>query len=310
MAAPLISVVVPNYNHERFLAQRLDSIINQTYQNIEIIILDDCSTDNSRDLIIQYANRDKRIKYLWNKKNSGSPFRQWKKGTERARGEYIWIAESDDYADTRFLEVLFSFLQANPSAAIAYCQSRLINYKGESLGSHYRHLHALDPNLWNSDFYLDGKTIISKYMIIMNVIPNASAVLMRKSALKCINWDAVFSYHLAGDRMLWVQILKEYGICFVNRELNYFRMDGNTVRSKYMFRPTYLRENLRLMSYMSSVVNVARQEKWIALKYWLRLWKKARKKGPLCTFYFDIKVFPLFIRALLLYFKNHKIPES
>lgn len=304
MGNPLISVVVPNYNHERFLTERLDSIINQTYRNIEIIVLDDCSTDDSRDLIMQYANHDPRITYCWNERNSGSPFRQWKKGIERAKGEYIWIAESDDYADSHFIETLLSVLKANPLSGMAYCQSLLVNTKGENLGSHHRHLQALDPNLWNNDFCLDGKTMISKYLIVMNVIPNASAVLMRKSVLKCINWDDIFSYRLAGDRMFWVQILKEYDICFVTRELNFFRIDGSTVRSKYMFTPTYLREILRLILYMSSITKIAKHQKGLAIKYWLHLWKKARKQSPMPVYCFDTEAFLLFLKLLVLFLKK------
>lgn len=81
---PLVSVIVPNYNHARFLEERMESVLGQTYQNIEVIILDDCSTDNSREVIEKYRNNPKVAKIVYNDANSGSPFRQWKKGMELA----------------------------------------------------------------------------------------------------------------------------------------------------------------------------------------------------------------------------------
>lgn len=93
-----VSVIIPNYCHARFLNQRIDSVLNQTYSDYEVIILDDCSTDNSREIIESYRNHPKISHIVYNEKNSGSTFIQWEKGFELARGEYIWIAESDDVA--------------------------------------------------------------------------------------------------------------------------------------------------------------------------------------------------------------------
>ena len=77
---PLVSVVIPNYNHATYLAKRIDSVLQQLIANIEIIILDDCSSDNSREIIEYYGSLDKRIIVYFNNKNSGSVFKQWKKG--------------------------------------------------------------------------------------------------------------------------------------------------------------------------------------------------------------------------------------
>ena len=77
---PIVSIIVPNYNYARFLDIRMESILNQTFQDFEIILLDDHSTDNSVEIIEKYRNNPK-VSYIdINKENSGSPFRQWKKG--------------------------------------------------------------------------------------------------------------------------------------------------------------------------------------------------------------------------------------
>src|SRR5246127_2931841 len=105
MDMPTVSVVVPNYNHARFLPERIESILRQSYQDFELILLDDCSSDDSRAILSQYAD-DPRVRLEFNAVNSGSTFKQWNKGVRLARGKYVWIAESDDYADERLLQRL------------------------------------------------------------------------------------------------------------------------------------------------------------------------------------------------------------
>src|SRR4028118_950123 len=107
---PEVSVIVPNFNHAPFLKQRFDSILGQDYENLELIILDDCSVDNNREIIDQYRNHPKVTEVVYNDFNSGSTFRQWKKGLELAKGKWIWIAESDDYANPGFLSACISLL--------------------------------------------------------------------------------------------------------------------------------------------------------------------------------------------------------
>ena len=97
-----VSVILPNYNHAEFLPERLDSIYNQTYQNLEVIILDDCSTDESVSILNNYKNHPKTAHFVINKENTGSPFIQWEKGFKLVKGDVIWIAESDDYCDLNF----------------------------------------------------------------------------------------------------------------------------------------------------------------------------------------------------------------
>ena len=86
---PLVSVIIPNYNHQEYLKQRIDSILNQSFQDFEIILLDDKSTDNSLDILKSYAKHEKVSHLIINEKNSGSPFKQWFKGINLAKGLLI-----------------------------------------------------------------------------------------------------------------------------------------------------------------------------------------------------------------------------
>src|SRR5206468_9731239 len=116
---PTVSVVVPNYNHARYLRRRIDSILSQTYQDFELILLDDSSTDNSREILDSYLDNAK-VRIEYNDKNSGTVFKHWNKGVRMACGQYIWMAESDDYADPRFLARMVPILEVQTEVTFAY----------------------------------------------------------------------------------------------------------------------------------------------------------------------------------------------
>ena len=112
----LVSIIVPNYNHARYLKERLDSIYNQTYRHFEVILLDDCSTDGSVEVLKEYARKyPENTRLVANEHNSGKVFHQWNKGLELARGEFVWIAESDDFAEPDFLASCVEQLDQEPS---------------------------------------------------------------------------------------------------------------------------------------------------------------------------------------------------
>src|SRR6478609_3462038 len=118
-----VSVILPNYNHENYLKERIDSILQQTYRDFELIILDDHSSDNSKQIIELYRSNAKVSFIEYNSHNSGSPFRQWAKGIQLARGSYIWIAESDDSCEPAFLEETVKKMKEYPTAGIVFTQS-------------------------------------------------------------------------------------------------------------------------------------------------------------------------------------------
>ncbi len=149
--APKVSVIIPNYNHARYLEARIESVINQSFQDFEVILLDDASTDDSKQIIEKYRGHP-RVQIILNDKNSGSAFIQWRKGVGHSSGAYVWIAESDDIADLNLLETLVQILDANPDVVLAYCQSSYINENGEVTGSALTWTNDLDAERWKHDF--------------------------------------------------------------------------------------------------------------------------------------------------------------
>ena len=119
MNNPLVSVIIPNYCHAQYLDQRIQSVLNQTYQNFEVIILDDCSPDDgaSKAVIEKYRDNTHVSQIVYNEVNTGSTFKQWEKGFLIAKGELIWIAESDDYCELNLLEELVALYAKYPNCS-------------------------------------------------------------------------------------------------------------------------------------------------------------------------------------------------
>ncbi|MDP4286105.1 MAG: glycosyltransferase [Bacteroidota bacterium] len=221
-----ISVIIPNYNHASFLRERINSVLNQAYQDFELIILDDCSTDNSREIIETYRNHLKVSHIIYNTENSGSTFKQWKKGIELAKAELIWIAESDDYADINFLATLVDKFK-DETVSLAYCRTVVVGEdKRQNL---YQWGEAMQPETWNSDHTFIGKEFINSFLKYRNVIPNASAVIFKKKYFTDV--DDILKMRYAGDWLLWIRLAEKGNIAYSHKTLNYFREHRDSTRA-------------------------------------------------------------------------------
>jgi glycosyltransferase involved in cell wall biosynthesis len=221
-----VSVIVPNYNHAKFLKERLDSIFNQTFKDFELIILDDCSTDNSRETIESYRHLPN-VSIFYNSKNSGSPFKQWKKGIKLAKGKYIWIAESDDYAESNFLETMVEIL--NRGHGLAYCRSNDVDQNGIKK-SDFFWADGLDENRWKSDFENNGNDEIKNHLVYRCTIPNASACVFEK---KYAPLDCGFhKMRFCGDWLFWIKLLQKTTLGFSAKTLSHFRHHQGSTRNK------------------------------------------------------------------------------
>jgi glycosyltransferase involved in cell wall biosynthesis len=245
---PLLSVIVPNYKHARFLRQRLDSIFDQTFQDFEVILLDDCSTDDSRTILAEYAQRPQVSHYVANEKNSGSTFLQWKKGVDLAQGKYIWIAESDDWADARFLEEMIPMLAQNDCVA-AFCRSHKVDQNGHGLGLWEDHLTTTLQSKENI-YVLEKRAAIAKFMVHGNCIPNMSAVLLKKEAFVHLD-DEVQTMRLNGDWLFWTKLLEQHNIVLLPRPMNHFRQQPNTARNRHTASGRNLLEYFGILEYLA-----------------------------------------------------------
>ncbi|PBC74231.1 glycosyltransferase family 2 protein [Fibrobacter intestinalis] len=237
---PFVSVIVPNYNHAPYLKQRLDSVFNQTFQDFEVIILDDCSTDNSKEIIEEYRNRPQTSHIIYNAINSGSPFKQWAKGFELAQGEYIWIAESDDWAELNFLEEMIRILDKHESLTLAFCESFWEFSEKTVFGQ---------TSL--RDSFFNGLEFIQKRQIYGNCIVNASSVLFRKKFLSNIPTDYQ-DFQGSGDYILWSYLCELGNIFYTTKRLNHFRRHESATTSKCIATGRSFFENHRIYNYFKS----------------------------------------------------------
>lgn len=225
---PDISVIIPNYNHAGFLLQRIESVCKQTYPSFEVILLDDNSTDNSRDIIASFREHEKVSHIVYNDHNVGA-FRQWKRGIELAQGKYIWIAESDDVADPDFLTRLMQPFKNDDSLILSYCRSRLIDASGDDIGLHCW-MNKLDSVRWKKDYIADAGLEVKKYLRYRNTICNASSVVFKKTPgiEELIPVDMDF----CGDWLFWKRFLEQKGkIAYTHKALSFFRDHSQTTRA-------------------------------------------------------------------------------
>jgi glycosyltransferase involved in cell wall biosynthesis len=226
---PLISIIIPNYNHEKYLAQRLESVFNQTYTDFEVILLDDCSTDNSRAILLEYAKNPKVSHCVFNEINSGNTFVQWNKGIALAKGECIWVAETDDFCELNFLEELIKPLIEDKDIVLSYCQSNRVDEHGIVTGTWLNHTEDLDAELFTTDFCMEGNEFVERFLICKNVIPNASAVVFRNSEAQAIGClDTNVSLKFVSDWLFYLHLILNKKTSFNSFNLNYFRFHSKS----------------------------------------------------------------------------------
>ena len=226
---PLVSVIIPNYNHQEYLKQRIDSILNQSFQDFEVILLDDKSTDNSLDILKSYAKHDKVSHLIINEKNSGSPFKQWFKGINLAKGKYIWIAESDDDSSHLFLSKIVKEFHKEFSPDIVFSGTQNINKVGINIKAKTRIQRKYD-SLLSNDFDITGREFISLFLPDYCVIRNVSSTVFKKEIISPYS-KKVINYKVIGDFYFWVNLcLENCSFSYVSDKLNFMRSHSNTVR--------------------------------------------------------------------------------
>jgi len=264
---PLVSVIVPSYNHYNYLVQRLECIFNQTYPNFEVILLDDCSTDKSQDILLEYAKSPKVSHCISNETNSGNTFIQWNKGIKLAKGDYIWIAESDDFCELHFLEELIKPILLDPEISLVYCQSNRVDERGNITGNWLTHTDALDSELFLTNFVMDGNEFTERFLIYKNVIPNASGVLFQKTIwveIGELDIDPILK--TSGDWLFYIKMVTNNKVAFIPKSLNNFRQHSTSVIAKLINSDnqiTIIDFELKVRKKMTSFLSIFKANNYI-----------------------------------------------
>ena len=242
--APVVSAIVPNYNHADFLSQRLGSILGQTYRDYEIIVLDDASSDASLEVIAGIVADVSCARVVANEANSGNVFRQWAKGLSLARGTFSWVAESDDWCDATFLERLIS-LTVDERVVIA--AGRTIPFFDGKFDPAPMdgYLNQQCPGLFDKPFVLEGDIFVNNGMGAACLLVNASGLIMRTSIVRLYTGVGE-GYRMAGDWATYLHILRHGRVAYTPMAENYFRRHAGSTVHKLEGTPTYFDERRRI----------------------------------------------------------------
>lgn len=250
---PRVSVVVPNYNYARYLSERLGTIANQTLPVYEIIVLDDASKDDSVEVLRDLQSTlSVPLRVVASRDNSGSVFRQWLKGSELARGNFVWIAEADDLSDPDFLATVVPAFD-DDSVVMSYSQSKQIDELGDVLADDYLDYVAdVGADRWRQPFVATLQDELDHGLGVKNTIPNVSAVVFRREALlRTLHEDIgqICSYRIAGDWMAYLGVLGKGKLAFNPASANRHRRHSGSVTIGSDNLP-HLREVMRIQQHV------------------------------------------------------------
>ncbi|BCW93432.1 MAG: hypothetical protein KatS3mg007_1326 [Thermoanaerobaculum sp.] len=254
---PAVSVVVTNFNHGRYLPKRLETILNQSFQDFELILVDDASTDGSAEWLSSFQSMPRVTVKLF-KQNSGSPFGRWGEALSIASGELVWIAEADDWCEVGFLKSLVP-LFADPSLVFAYCTSYFADEEDrvEGLYTNVPYLSELDREKWLRSYVAEGREEVATALGIRNVVLNISSVLFRRSVVNPAILEQISTMRFAGDWLFLLSLAQKGRVGFLATPLNFHRRHRASVIGRLLEgtgseteRSIFWSEHLRILEFV------------------------------------------------------------
>lgn len=234
----LVTIILPVYNCERYLKESLHSIINQTYNMMEIIVINDGSTDSTERIISDFLSDD-RIIFI-NRENRGLVY-SLNEGIKLAKGEYIARMDADDIAEINRIELQVAFLEKNPDVSILGTRVNLINESGNHVGVCHRPV---------------SHSKIMTYFIYGSPIAHPSVVFNMKNIRKEDLYYSDNAYP-AEDLELWLRLSNSYNFCNMKERLLKYRLNSigvsNSNKNKQIEKSTIIRKSH--FSYDGDIVN-------------------------------------------------------
>lgn len=247
---PKVSVVMPNYNGEKYLKESIESVLNQTYNDFEFLIIDDASTDSSKDIIESF--NDSRIVAYYSKKNRNVAYTA-NIGLKKARGRYIARIDSDDIWELDKLEKQIRFMDNNPQYGVCFTKIHLIDENTVIADKKYEELCSL----FNSVENMTQKEWVQHFFYIGNCLCNPSS-LIRKSVIDDIGYYNI-AYVPAQDFELWTRVVIKYPIYVLDEKLIKYRwtenenkISGNSNGREFAFLNVYTLVRRNYFNYMTN----------------------------------------------------------
>ena len=241
-----ISIVLPVYNGEKLLGESIESVINQTFSNWELIVVNDCSTDGTRDIIERYVSKDDRIKIVNNEANQKLP-RSLNIGFKHAKGKYLTWTSDDNQYYPRALEEMYLYLESHSECPMVCANEQII-----------------DNNNTEIDDWFDFDVRVLPYLNCVG-----ACFLYRNEVLNTVGeYDP--EMFLVEDYDYWLRILMKYGdIGYIAEKLYQYRWHDNSLSKKHSNGVIYQRNILRkrYLNYILESLNKDRMESEIFLLF-------------------------------------------
>lgn len=217
---PKVSVCIPTYNHARFLGNAIESALAQTFADFELIIVDNCSLDNTRALVEEFRSRDRRIRYHRNERNIGAQ-NNFNRCIELASGEYIKILCSDDLLEPDCIQESVRALDEFPGASLVACARIMTD----------RDLRPLKILAYAGGFrHSTGSAAMKKCLMSGNLIGEPTAALFRKKDVAERGFNA--NYRQLIDLEMWFYLLQKGDFVYLPKPLCRFRRHGEQETGK------------------------------------------------------------------------------
>lgn len=220
-APPLVSICIPTYNRARMAGKAIDSALAQTYQNIEVVVVDNASSDDIESLIAAY--HDPRLKFYKNGKNLGL-FGNFNRCIELAQGTYVHILHSDDFIDRNFTKTCVSFLEEHPDVAMTFTSTVIVDEMGNTL--------QLDQS--RKSMIYPAPEGFRKILTTRNVVSCPTVVMRRKIYDEIGGFAGEFPY--AADYYQWLKTGLHYDIAFIAEAVLYYRQGVHSESYQCLFK--------------------------------------------------------------------------
>ncbi len=225
--SPLVSIIVPVFNGERYLRESLDSIVNQTYSNVEILVMDDASTDSTSDIIAGYKDKVKHVRQPQNRGIYGNA----NDGIAAARGEYIAVYHADDVYDSLIVEKEVEFLERQPEVGAVFCKDIFVNGENQEYG------RLQLPAELSGSRSLSYSTVFNSLLEYKNRMFVCPTAMVRAAAYREVGGYRPELFFNTSDLEMWLRIAQKYPLAILDEYLlRYRHFEGQSSRRYHNLR--------------------------------------------------------------------------
>ena len=232
---PKVSVIIPTYNGEKYIREAIDSVLAQSYEDFEIVVVDDGSADNTKEVLDKY---EAQIKYIYQENQGRSAARN--RGVKESTGEYIAFLDADDLWEVDKLMLQMAYFEKNSNLGLIYSDALSV-----------RDREVLVPSLFRERRPYAGRCFDK--LLYENFIPTQT-VIVKKMVFEAVGgFDE--SIEVSEDYDLWLKILKKYEISYIDKVLARYRLHNNNV-SQDIEKMSLAHHNILLKNIHSSKLNI------------------------------------------------------